>query len=567
MKVFKIILAVIFLALIGLGVFYFVADEQVAQYYTDRGNSTLAKGNVEKALAYYEKALDRVPDNSELCMLTAEWYAQIEDYTKAEQVLAAGIRAMPDEGELYCKLSAVYVRQDKLLDASTMLDNITNETARAYVESLRPRTPEFLPAGGVYNEYFSAEILIHSDCYCFYSLGEEYPSVNGSYYSAPIEIGDGVTEIKAIAVDEEGNVSSIARVSYEVRDVLQVAEFVDSAFSAAVYRTLEKEEGLLIISDEAAQVESLTITEQDGQLTSLEDLHWTPNLKSLHLDGQSGLDWSQLSQLTGLEELSLTNCDISTQDLEVICDLSTLRSLDLTGNRIAGLTEITRLPALRELNVSMNSISSVEVLGGMVALTSLTISENAVADISALKNLPNLTYFDAKDNLINDLSVFQGNTEIQYLDFTRCPVWDLTPLAGCTGLETLNLDFCSVEDISALAGCTALKELYMSNNIVSDLTPLAELAALEVLDLSTNYLAELPDLSGMSGLREAYLSYNSISEVTPFVGLPALEVLDLDYNLLTSVAELAGCPNLSALYCFGNEVTDQNSLSGVTVYG
>ena len=567
MKIFKIILVVLLVIIIACAVIYFFADGIMADIYIKLGDNDLSDGDIEQALSNYSKALEREPTNVDICLTAAEWYAQIENYTRAEQLLYDCIELVPEDYRLYSKLSAVYVRQDKLLDAVSLFDVITNETAKAEIETLRPTSPEFSVQSGNYNEYFSVVITVPEDCYCFYAFGDEYPSVTKQNYVEPIEVGDGSTTITAIAIDMDGNVSELSTVTYNVSGVIQTIDFAEPVFANVIRSTLNKSADEDVISDEAATITSLTITSEDGVISSLDDLRWLPNLTELNIEGQPGLDWSQLSQLASLETLSLLNCEISTLDLDVICELKTIRSLNLSGNQIASVDAFTSIPVLEYLYISMNSISSIDALGGMAALNTLIIRENAVESVSALYNLPNLTYFDGQDNIISDLSPLELSTKLEYLNLTRCPVSDISTLSNCTSLRTLILDFCSVSDISALADCTALENLSMESNSVSDISPITSLTSLQTLNLTSNALSSLPDMSSMSSLSEVYMSYNSIDSVQAFVGMPSLTILNLDYNSITSVAALSGCPMLTSLYCFGNDVTDTGSLSYVTIYG
>lgn len=59
-------------------------------------------------------------------------------YTRAERTLVEAIRTAPSE-QLYRRLSATYVAQDKLLDAQQMLDSITDPAIRASLEAARPQ--------------------------------------------------------------------------------------------------------------------------------------------------------------------------------------------------------------------------------------------------------------------------------------------------------------------------------------------------------------------------------------------------------------------------------------------
>lgn len=127
MKVFKIILVILLVIIIICGAIYIFADGLMADLYIKLGDSDLADGDIEQALSNYSKALKREPTNVDVCLTVSEWYAQIEEYTHAEQLLYDCIELVPEDYRLYSKLSAVYVRQDKLLDAVSLFEVITTK--------------------------------------------------------------------------------------------------------------------------------------------------------------------------------------------------------------------------------------------------------------------------------------------------------------------------------------------------------------------------------------------------------------------------------------------------------
>ncbi|MGI5970538.1 MAG: leucine-rich repeat domain-containing protein [Oscillospiraceae bacterium] len=565
MKLLKVLLALVLLAIIACGFIYFFRDDLMAEIWTKLGDRAAEKGNIEAAVSCYRRSVDRVSDQPELYLAIANYYIDNSDYTKAEQTLYDGIRSCPSSSALYIRLSAAFVEQDKLLDAAILLDSVADPDAKAEIEKARPAAPILSPAPGVYNEYIS--VAIDSDVNCLYSVGGDYPSTSGSVYSGPITLGDGVTEIIAIAVDEYGAVSSMVRAEYEVKDVIQVVTFEDQAMEKAARRALGKAAGLEVISTEAAAVTALEVGEADGALNSLGDLHWFPELTELTLKDQKNLDWSQLRQLGKLKSLTLESCDISTQDLDIISEIGTLEILRLPDNSIAGLSALTSLGSLKELNLSENSLSDITPLSEMNGLIALNLRENAVGDLSPLSNILTLERLDLEDNVASDLGPLSGLSALSYLNITRCPVADISPIGGCDSMKTLVANFCGISELSALSACKELETLEMENNLVSDISPLTELTGLKRLNLNSNNLSLLPDMSGMSSLEACYMNHNFISEVRAFIGCPSLTKLDLDYNQLTSVAGLKGCPRLQKLYCFGNNVSDSGELTGVTVYG
>ena len=129
MKKFNKILVPILLVLLILGsiVWYlFVYDRnftrdfllQQARYNDMYGNSKIAS-------LFYDLAYKFSDKDENVAIELAQQYKADGNYTKAEYTLS---NAVFDGGtvELYIALCQTYVEQDKLLDAVTMLDNVTD---------------------------------------------------------------------------------------------------------------------------------------------------------------------------------------------------------------------------------------------------------------------------------------------------------------------------------------------------------------------------------------------------------------------------------------------------------
>ena len=118
-----------------------------------------------------------------------------------------------------------------------------------------------------------------------------------------------------------------------------------------------------------------TLNLSGNALTDISDLANAKSVSSMDLSGNEIADFSPL-QGTNIASLTAQECGIS--DITGICDIITLRSLDLSKNGISDLSPIANLPYISELKVANNNINTIIPLKGITSLTSLDISGNDV---------------------------------------------------------------------------------------------------------------------------------------------------------------------------------------------
>ncbi|MCQ9328821.1 leucine-rich repeat domain-containing protein [Pelistega suis] len=254
----------------------------------------------------------------------------------------------------------------------------------------------------------------------------------------------------------------------------------------------------------------------------LEDLHKIAHLK--HLEGLSfyynGLDIipSDIGKLTQLKKLSLHRNEISADDsLDELSTLTNLEELNLSNNLLSDgnmeyFESLTKLTALKKLDLSNNRFdaeSGATVLGKIAQLSNLEeldFNGNRLSDcdLSALSKLTNLRKLDLG---YNDLESFAG-----------C----LDKLAHLRNLEKLNLvgNRFDTYDFSLLSNFTKLEELDLSRNEVSlpaalDVSPLSNLTELRMLDFNSGGLTItdnlLKELCSLPNLKYLNLCGNSFS--------------------------------------------------------
>ena len=179
-----------------------------ARYQAISGNSRLSSW-------FYDCAYSFSGHDENVAIELANQYKKTGNYTKAELTLTTSIRDNPTV-ELYTALSEVFVEQDKLLDAVSLLEQIPEGTIRQEIENQRPSAPQADQEPGFFSQYIDVHLTTDGDA-IFYTTDGDYPSMAGDRYSSGITLPAGETKIRAIAVKENGLVSRVADLDYTHR--------------------------------------------------------------------------------------------------------------------------------------------------------------------------------------------------------------------------------------------------------------------------------------------------------------------------------------------------------------
>lgn len=549
MKKFLIVLVVLLLLgglIFGL-LYFFWTPENIALL----GQKAMQEGKSDRAVRYYEMAWEKEPENPDYAISLADACIAAGSYTQAERCLVKSIQKAPS-AELYGKLSQVYVAQDKLLDAQEMLDGIQDPELFAQLSAQRPQAPTFSYAGGEYDEYISVELSAPAGTVC-YSVSAEYPSLN-SVYAEPITLSSGESRITAIAVGENGLVSTLAAQDYLIYGVVEELSFADETLEAYVRDTLYIARTAAITTEDLWSFTELTL---DEPLTDYSDLRYFVNLTALSLKGCTAEDYSFLDAMPELRSLNLSGAEMPAEAVEHIGGLALLESLDLTGCKLSNISALAGNTALTSLLLSQNSVSDLTPLSGMTKLTELTLDHNAVTSLKGLESLKNLVTLDISENNISDLSPLSGCVKLETLSAGGNAVSNLAPLSGMTKLTTLSLSDNRISDLSDLATCTSLTRLEVAQNELTDVNVIASLDNLTHLDASYNAITALPALKSTAMLGQVNLSYNQLEDISALAGLLSLYYVNVDYNAaLTDIECLVDCYILARVDAFGTQVTE-----------
>ena len=551
-KIVKWILPlVLVIALIGSAIWYmFVYDRDTVQdFLVAMARKCAEDGNFEGATWFYDLSYRHSDEDQNVAIELADIYASVGNYTKAEYTLANAI-ADGGSAELYTALCKTYVAQDKLLDAVTMLDNITDPTLKAELDAMRPVVPTTDAAPGFYNQYITLNFQ-HDGKTLYVTTDGDYPTTEVAPYAEPITLEQGETKIYAISVGENGLVSPLAIFNYTVGGVIEPVTLTDPVMEYLVREKLMFGADTVIYTSDLWTIEEMTVP---AEVTDLSDLALMTHLKELTIENRQIPSLSFLSGMTGLEELNITGCRIG-EGMSVIGTLPSLKSLSLRDCGLSTIADLSNALLLKTLDLRNNAIGDISHLAGMTALEDLNLSENAVGDLTTLAGLPQLRILNLSHNAISSIVPLTSCAAMAELDISYNSISDISAVGNMSGLTHFYAGHNAITSLSALAGCTALVELDVSNNAITELSALSGLAALEDLDFSHNAVAVLPSFPEDSVLNTVNGEHNVLTDVSSMGKMSALNYVYLDYNAeLADISFLTNCHQLVQVNVYGTKV-------------
>ncbi len=518
------------------------------------------QGNHKIATWLYNEAYLQSGNDDDVIIELAERFKKIGNYTQAEVVLTSAI-SEGGSADLYIALSKAYVEQDKLSDAVDMLDNITNPDIKAQLDAQRPATPVTALASGYYTQYLNVEIKAGEGQKLYISTTDEFPSIKSPYEDS-FTLSGGENKICAVAVDENGLVSSPAHFSYIVGGVIEEVNVSDPVLDKLFREILNMTSDEKLFSDDLWRITSLSVPKGVEDYSDLGRLAYLETLvmEDLTLDGLQ-----MLSPLTQLKNLTIRGCPLSATDLSIIGALPNLEFLILTNCSLTNISGLSNASRLVNLDLRNNTIKDLSALSFLENLSVVNLSSNALTNLSPLSSLENLTALDVSYNSLTSLVPLISCPKLTTLVATNNQLTQMPTFNDPTVLTSLDLSSNDLTDVSALGQYTSLTGLGLSYNQISDVSTLSALDKLTVVDISHNQITTLPAWNKNCALVELDASHNKITSVSPLRGLMQLNYVTLDHNKISSITPLADCRMLVRVSVFGNYVKDVSKLTDMSV--
>lgn len=569
-KFFKVIIPIIlvFAIIACIGWYLFIYDRDFtrdmllegARFFDSRGNHAISSW-------FYDQAYIQANDNDTVAIELAQQHKANGNYTKAEYTLT---RAISDgaSAELYVALCKTYAEQDKLMDVVKLLDSVLSETStvdpqvKQQLQAMRPSAPVCSPAAGFYSQYINANVSCETGT-LYVNPNGEYPSVNDSPYSAPIELADGENSLYAIAVSEDGLVSPLSIFGYTIGGVIKEVEFVDDAMEEAIRLHLAVNADKVLYTNDLWDLTYFTVP---SNAQDISDLSYMTFVEDLAIDSIPAGQLHNLSTLVNVTSLQIRNTAISTDELKLIGSLPKLERLTLSNCALSTAAGLETATGITYLDLSHNTIRDLSPLKNMANLQDVYMQNNALNDLTVLGTMKSLKQLDVSFNLLSSLNPIYNCTSLLSLNASNNVITNLVGIEKLTALEYFNIAKNTLQEAAPIAGCTNLKTLNLSENAISDLSAFSSLSALESFDFSRNSVTELPEFSDECKLITIDGSHNQIESLENLEGLQNLNNVFMDYNEnLSSVEPLVNCPRLVQVKVYGTSVAEVKSLLDMDV--
>ena len=569
-KFFKVIIPIIlvFAIIACIGWYLFIYDRDFtrdmllegARFFDSRGNHAISSW-------FYDQAYIQANDNDTVAIELAQQHKANGNYTKAEYTLT---RAISDgaSAELYVALCKTYAEQDKLMDVVKLLDSVLSETStvdpqvKQQLQAMRPSAPVCSPAAGFYSQYINADVSCETGT-LYVNPNGEYPSVNDSPYSAPIELADGENSLYAIAVSEDGLVSPLSIFGYTIGGVIKEVEFVDDAMEEAIRLHLAVNADKVLYTNDLWDLTYFTVP---SNAQDISDLSYMTFVEDLAIDSIPAGQLHNLSTLVNVTSLQIRNTAISTDELKLIGSLPKLERLTLSNCALSTAAGLETATGITYLDLSHNTIRDLSPLKNMANLQDVYMQNNALNDLTVLGTMKSLKQLDVSFNLLSSLNPIYNCTSLLSLNASNNVITNLVGIEKLTALEYFNIAKNTLQEAAPIAGCTNLKTLNLSENAISDLSAFSSLSALESFDFSRNSVTELPEFSDECKLITIDGSHNQIESLENLEGLQNLNNVFMDYNEnLSSVEPLVNCPRLVQVKVYGTSVAEVKSLLDMDV--
>lgn len=218
-RIIMITIAVIVIvaAVIGWRVHKTYMEEHSLEYQLSAAESAFSNGKYDEAYTAVQKAIDIDTTSEDAWLLKADiLYAQ-KEYEKAESVLKKIVSQYPTNTTAYSTLIRVYEAMDEPDKIADLFASCTDLTIRDKFSAYICNAPTATPDGGNFTDYVSVTLSGDDDAKIYYTTdGTEPSETNGTLYSEPIELPEGSTKLKAVAVNEKKIKSDVVTQEYSI---------------------------------------------------------------------------------------------------------------------------------------------------------------------------------------------------------------------------------------------------------------------------------------------------------------------------------------------------------------
>lgn len=223
---------------------------------------------------------------------------------------------------------------------------------------------------------------------------------------------------------------------------------------------------MVTLKNKSVEEYVLLRTNKTKDKLSIEDIL---NIKTLNLNSISinkkfnPIYFEDLQYFKNLENLYISNSNISDEDLKYIFSLSQLKTLSLYECTINNLKGINNLNKLENLYISKIGYSNISDISSLQNLKNIKLVGVEIDSLNFLLPLKQLKSLDIRYSKINDASMLKNITSLEQLYAIKTPNLNILDILEMPNLKELQID--NTKDYKTIAQTKKIK-LYEEMDIV-----------------------------------------------------------------------------------------------------
>jgi len=278
-------------------------------------------------------------------------------------------------------------------------------------------------------------------------------------------------------------------------------------------------------------VNILAVNSLTAGTSSFEGLQYATNLGYYNAGGSTATTITQLSGLTQLTNLNLTNANITNLDALANCPLalliisgSAVTSFAFLSDHADTLKELVYVSTYNAVATATYAprVSDMSSLGGLTNLERLSLYGDFIANTnlpSSFAGMTSLKYVVLSGNRLSNLGFFSGcSAPITYLDLYSNPgLHSLAGIGGFTSAVTVRAYSCHLDGNGGVdfSGFSQLKLLHISNNLLTSSPSLP--VSLREVALGNNLITGISSLSSLQAPKYIGIQNNQITDLQVLV--------------------------------------------------
>ena len=211
------IICVLIFALLILGVAIRTNHANSFDYQVELAQKAYDKGDLEKAVEYYQNALVIDKNNVEVRLALAEIYVEQKEYDEALVLYQEVVKNDKKNRDAFGGLIAIYEKQENY-DAIVSLAEVADESLKDLFGDYIVMTPSFSLEEGTFDTPQTLLLSADNGNHIFYTLDGSDPVSRGIAYSAPIELKENNRnyQIKAVCMNDKQIYSEVISKTYRI---------------------------------------------------------------------------------------------------------------------------------------------------------------------------------------------------------------------------------------------------------------------------------------------------------------------------------------------------------------